>query len=67
MENINDDHKNIVRIIFEYKDKTLVYWGKDAKELKKAIDGMTVFCAIHGTNPFDKLKLSYKTELTKKQ
>ncbi len=65
MENIQDDYKNINKIVFEYQDKILTYEGENAKELKKAIDGMTVFCAIHGANPFDKLKLNYKTELIK--
>ena len=54
---MNDSDK-IVKIIFEYEDCTLIYEGEDAKKLKEAIDGMTVFCAIHHSNPFNKLRLN---------
>ena len=65
MENIQDDYKNINKIVFEYQDKILTYEGENAKQLKKAIDGMVVFCDIHRANPFSRLKLTYKTELIK--
>ena len=59
---MNDSDK-ITRIIFIYEDSTLIYEGEDAKKLKEAIDGMTVFCHVHNANPFDKLKLTPKKNL----
>ncbi len=50
--------QKIVKITFEYEDYSLVYKNEDAKELQKAIDGMTMFCHVHGNNPFETLKLN---------
>lgn len=52
-----EDYKKIQKITFEYENVILVYEGEDAKDLKQAIDGMTIFCHVHHNNPFKDLEL----------